>query len=140
MTRSHRPSTGAGGRQSRWRAGISRRRRSIDTAGTFIHDHVAVPGEVDAIAANERLNQYDINVTRAGWLLGGSDRPGSIPRNRVAVLHGGLGARARRRAEAILSSEGPRVVLATGRYIGEGFDDSRLDTLCSPCRSPERAR
>jgi len=22
-----------------------------------------------------------------------------------------------------------RVVLATGRYIGEGFDDSRLDTL-----------
>jgi superfamily II DNA or RNA helicase len=30
----------------------------------------------------------------------------------------------------ILSMQcGPRVVLATGRYIGEGFDDSRLDTL-----------
>jgi superfamily II DNA or RNA helicase len=49
--------------------------------------------------------------------------------DRVAVLHGGLGVRARGRAEAVLSSEGPRVVLATGRYIGEGFDDSRLDTL-----------
>jgi superfamily II DNA or RNA helicase len=49
--------------------------------------------------------------------------------DRVAVLHGGLGVRGRRRAEAVLSSEGPRVVLATGRYIGEGFDDSRLDTL-----------
>ena len=23
----------------------------------------------------------------------------------------------------------PRVILATGRYIGEGFDDARLDTL-----------
>ncbi|MGI8558863.1 MAG: TOTE conflict system archaeo-eukaryotic primase domain-containing protein [Solirubrobacteraceae bacterium] len=49
--------------------------------------------------------------------------------DRVAVLHGSLGARARRRAEALLTSEGPRVVLATGRYIGEGFDDPRLDTL-----------
>ena len=29
----------------------------------------------------------------------------------------------------MLASDGPRVVLATGRYIGEGFDDPRLDTL-----------
>ena len=49
--------------------------------------------------------------------------------DRVAVFHGGLGVRARRRAEGVLSSEGPRVVLTTDRYIGEGFDDSRLDTL-----------
>ena len=27
------------------------------------------------------------------------------------------------------SADTGRVVLATGRYIGEGFDDSRLDTL-----------
>jgi hypothetical protein len=30
------------------------------------------------------------------------------------------------------------VVLATGRYIGEGFDDSRLDTSYSRCRSRGR--
>lgn len=32
------------------------------------------------------------------------------------------------RLQAIPDCE-PRVILATGRYIGEGFDDARLDTL-----------
>ena len=49
--------------------------------------------------------------------------------DRIVVLHGGMGVKAQRRADAMLSSDGPRVVLATGRYIGEGFDDPRLDTL-----------
>jgi len=49
--------------------------------------------------------------------------------DRFVVLHGGMGVRARRLAQDMLSSQGPRVVLATGRYIGEGFDDPRLDTL-----------
>jgi superfamily II DNA or RNA helicase len=49
--------------------------------------------------------------------------------DRIVVLHGGMGVKARRRADAMLSSDEPRVVLATGRYIGEGFDDPRLDTL-----------
>jgi superfamily II DNA or RNA helicase len=49
--------------------------------------------------------------------------------DRLVVLHGGLGVRARRAADAVLASDGPRVVLATGRFIGEGFDDPRLDTL-----------
>ena len=48
---------------------------------------------------------------------------------RIVVVHGAMGVRARRRADALLASEGPRAVLATGRYIGEGFDDPRLDTL-----------
>jgi superfamily II DNA or RNA helicase len=50
----------------------------------------------------------------------------------VVALHGGLKARARREAlaawAAIPDSE-PRLLIATGRYIGEGFDDARLDTL-----------
>ncbi|MGH2946929.1 MAG: TOTE conflict system archaeo-eukaryotic primase domain-containing protein [Solirubrobacteraceae bacterium] len=47
----------------------------------------------------------------------------------LVMLHGGIGARARRRADELLAGDAPRVVLATGRYIGEGFDDARLDTL-----------
>ena len=50
----------------------------------------------------------------------------------VVVLHGGIQVKARRAALkrlADLSDDKPRLVLATGRYIGEGFDDPRLDTL-----------
>ena len=50
----------------------------------------------------------------------------------VVVLRGGMGARQRRAvAEQIASipENEKRVLLATGRYIGEGFDDARLDTL-----------
>ena len=48
------------------------------------------------------------------------------------VLKGGMGAKQRRavadQLTAIADGE-ERVLLATGRYIGEGFDDARLDTL-----------
>jgi len=50
----------------------------------------------------------------------------------LVVLHGGLSAKKRRdltdQLENIPADE-ERLVLATGRYIGEGFDDARLDTL-----------
>jgi superfamily II DNA or RNA helicase len=52
-------------------------------------------------------------------------------RNLVA-LHGGLKPRARREALAALAAvpdSEPRLLVATGRYVGEGFDDARLDTL-----------
>ena len=48
------------------------------------------------------------------------------------MLHGGLGQKARRelanRLETIADAQ-ERVLIATGRYVGEGFDDARLDTL-----------
>ena len=50
----------------------------------------------------------------------------------VVVLKGGMGAKQRRAVAEQLKSipDGEeRVLLATGRYIGEGFDDARLDTL-----------
>ncbi len=30
---------------------------------------------------------------------------------------------------ALVSPDEPRIILATGSYLGEGFDDARLDTL-----------
>jgi hypothetical protein len=50
----------------------------------------------------------------------------------VFILKGGIGKTQRRAtAEALASvpEDEPRVILATGSYIGEGFDDARLDTL-----------
>jgi superfamily II DNA or RNA helicase len=50
----------------------------------------------------------------------------------VLVLRGGLGRKQRRNIAAqiaAISDNEERVILATGSYIGEGFDDARLDTL-----------
>src|SRR5204863_7525742 len=50
----------------------------------------------------------------------------------LVALRGGLGKEQRRDMADRLASipeDEPRVILATGKYVGEGFDDSRLDTL-----------
>lgn len=50
----------------------------------------------------------------------------------LVVLQGGMSAARRRTVAEQLASipdDEERLVLATGRYIGEGFDDARLDTL-----------
>jgi len=55
---------------------------------------------------------------------------GRVPH--LVVLRGGMSRKQRQEASdrlaAIPRHEG-RVILATGRYVGEGFDDPRLDTL-----------
>jgi len=48
------------------------------------------------------------------------------------ILRGGMGARQRKKLAESLAAvppDEPRVILATGSYLGEGFDDARLDTL-----------
>jgi len=50
----------------------------------------------------------------------------------LIVLRGGMGVKQRRAVAEQLAStldSEERVLLATGRYLGEGFDDARLDTL-----------
>ena len=50
----------------------------------------------------------------------------------VVSLTGGMGMKLLRESKARLSSiasSDERVIVATGSYLGEGFDDSRLDTL-----------
>jgi superfamily II DNA or RNA helicase len=50
----------------------------------------------------------------------------------IIVLKGGMGSKQRKaladQIKAVPDSK-ERVILSTGRYIGEGFDDARLDTL-----------
>jgi superfamily II DNA or RNA helicase len=50
----------------------------------------------------------------------------------VFVMKGGMGKKQRDALASEISAvpeDQPRVIIATGRYIGEGFDDARLDTL-----------
>ena len=49
----------------------------------------------------------------------------------LVVLRGAMSAKDRKAAAVALnvSDDEERLILATGRYIGEGFDDPRLDTL-----------
>jgi superfamily II DNA or RNA helicase len=66
----------------------------------------------------EHLDQFEANLK-------------SVVPN-LFVLRGGMGKRQRaallEKLKAVPEDE-QRVILATGRYIGEGFDDARLDTL-----------
>jgi superfamily II DNA or RNA helicase len=50
----------------------------------------------------------------------------------LIVMKGGMGKKQRKAALSALESlpdDTEKAVLATGRYLGEGFDDERLDTL-----------
>jgi superfamily II DNA or RNA helicase len=50
----------------------------------------------------------------------------------VFVMKGGMGKKQRQELKDQISNlpaDQSRVILATGRYLGEGFDDDRLDTL-----------
>lgn len=52
--------------------------------------------------------------------------------NNVFVLKGGMGRKQRKAISEALANvpeSEQRVIMATGSYIGEGFDDARLDTL-----------
>jgi superfamily II DNA or RNA helicase len=73
------------------------------------------------ILLTERTSQVDELTARLAGLV-----------KHIVVMKGGLGVKQRRAVAeqlATIPDGEERVVLATGRYIGEGFDDSRLDTL-----------
>ena len=85
----------------------------------------------DVLGALESGRSPIVLTERKEHILHLAERLSRSARN-VVVLHGGLGQKARRelagRLESIADAE-ERVLIATGRYIGEGFDDARLDTL-----------
>jgi len=99
-----------------------------------------------ALAADKRRNELILNDVIASLEEGRSpillterkdhleyfaERLQKFARHLV-VLHGSMTARKRNAAKDLLAAIPPdqeRLVLATGRYVGEGFDDARLDTL-----------
>ena len=85
----------------------------------------------DILSALERGRSPIVITERKDHLEMLAGRLSKFAKN-VVILRGGLGARhsemARKTLEAIPDSE-ERVLVATGRYLGEGFDDARLDTL-----------
>jgi superfamily II DNA or RNA helicase len=114
-------------------------RMPLDVADLTIQDAYA------ALVTNEERNQQIardvIQAVRAGRTpLVLTNRTDHLERlasglseiPHVVILRGGMGKKQRQAAAETLSSipdGAPRVLLATGSYIGEGFDDSRLDTL-----------
>lgn len=85
----------------------------------------------DVLAALEARRSPVVITERTDHLEALAQRLSRFARN-IVVLRGGQSERKRRDAMARLAAipDGDeRVILATGRYLGEGFDDQRLDTL-----------
>lgn len=85
----------------------------------------------DVISALQEGRSPILLTERKDHLEYFAERLGGFVRHLI-VLQGGMTKRARERSLeqlATVPSTAERLVLATGRYIGEGFDDARLDTL-----------
>lgn len=85
----------------------------------------------DVLQALENKRSPVILTERKDHALHLAKRLSRFARN-VIVLTGGMGAKQERDAMqrfAEVPSTDERVLIATGRYVGEGFDDARLDTL-----------
>lgn len=93
-------------------------------------------------ARNQRICEDVIESLRAGRsplvLTERNDHLDALERRlsgaveHVVALRAGLGKKKQRAIEeklAAIPPTAPRVILATGKYVGEGFDDPRLDTL-----------
>jgi superfamily II DNA or RNA helicase len=85
----------------------------------------------DVLAALEAKRSPVIITERSDHVTFFANRFGKFAKN-VVVLKGGQSDRQRRslmeRLRSIADHE-ERLLIATGRYLGEGFDDPRLDTL-----------
>jgi len=85
----------------------------------------------DVIAALNEGRSPIVLTERTEHLQNLADRLSSQVKH-LFVLRGGMGRKKTSDAFARLATVPPdeeRLLLATGRYIGEGFDDPRLDTL-----------
>jgi superfamily II DNA or RNA helicase len=103
-----------------------------DIYAAMATDEVRTRRIADDVARAVEQGRYPLVLTgRTEHLAQLEAALGDHVRN-IVVLKGGMGCKQRRevneRPAAIPESE-PRLILATGSYIGEGLDDARLDTL-----------
>jgi superfamily II DNA or RNA helicase len=85
----------------------------------------------DILSALEAGRSPVVITERKDHLQAIADRLTKFAKN-VIVLKGGMGAKQRQQVIETLQSVSDgeeRIIVATGRYLGEGFDDARLDTL-----------
>lgn len=85
----------------------------------------------DVLAALEAGRSPVVLTERKEHLEALAGRLSKFAKN-VIVLRGGMSIRQSRAAAeslAAIPDDEERVLVATGRYLGEGFDDARLDTL-----------
>ena len=87
---------------------------------------------VEDVVAAVQANRFPVLLTERREHL---ETLAELLNKRVAhvfVMKGGMGKKQREELKdqiANLPADQSRVILATGRYLGEGFDDERLDTL-----------
>jgi superfamily II DNA or RNA helicase len=85
----------------------------------------------DVLSALEAGRSPVVITERKDHLQTMADRLSKFAKN-VIVLQGGMKVKDRNQATEALravADDEERVILATGRFLGEGFDDARLDTL-----------
>jgi superfamily II DNA or RNA helicase len=99
---------------------------------TLTHDEERNALIIDDVISAVRIGRSPILLTeRREHLTLLADKLKQRIKN-VIVMSGGMGKKQRQLIEKELgkiSSNEERLILATGRYLGEGFDDARLDTL-----------
>ena len=87
---------------------------------------------IEDVVAAVQANRFPVLLTERREHL---ETLAELLKKRVAhvfVMKGGMGKKQRQELKdqiANLPADQSRVILATGRYLGEGFDDERLDTL-----------
>jgi superfamily II DNA or RNA helicase len=98
----------------------------------LIHDEGRTRRICDDVTESVRSGRSPLVLTERNDHLDRLEQGLATQVRNVVVLRAGLGKKQRRalndRLAGIPPDEG-RVLLATGRYVGEGFDDPRLDTL-----------
>ncbi len=108
-----------------WKKRDKQTRQLLPLTDEAVHDHLS--GKIT-------IGVYPLLLDETCWFLAVDVDQWRYLREqaeRVFVLKGGMGTKQRAQLAGDLAAteNSPRVIVATGSHIGEGFDDSRLDTL-----------